>query len=368
MARRKKPTRRRIRRRRNPKWTPQEKNLLKRLYTSASDEEILAAFPGRRLDSIKQYTSKSLRVKRRWKTAGSVNRILTTNQAAQLIGVSPSTFKRAYAKHIPHDIAHHGGFLFDPADVKAWYSDQIDARKIRDRSRKLVLAPEASKILRHILSQLPIDGPELAKHLKIKFATFRNYLEGRNKGVPITLITEAESFLYNYLHGSKIITSFLPASQVGEELRAIKEQLGLGKREMATKLKIPEGTFSRYLYPKIHRDKYIPSKVLVKARKLLEAGASKNLPAKSQIVAALESTGGVQITAARRLGISESTINFLIQRYGLEAKPRLPSERITKKELVQLLKRFKGNKTSVARHLDISNTTLYKLLRMVNLF
>lgn len=356
-------------RRANPIWTPEEKDLLRHLYSSASQEEIKQAFPSRRWDTIQQYASKQLKVKRAIKGPGNVDRPLSLGDAAALIGMASETFER-YAKEIPFDRTYSGAFRFNKQEVLDWYRAKVAAGELRERNRPMVPSKEGSKQLRKILAQLPIDSPEFAELLELPFGTLTNYLTARNKYIPQEVITNAEVILNNYLYGSKIITSRLPVDNASKELRSIKEQLGITRAQFAELLKISTSTLTLYLYPKTRKVKTIPAKILKKARKLLkELKAKVRHPTFKEVKEALKQMRGIRSKAAKYLKITESHLNLLIERYDLEtqAQHRHAVDRITPKQLLQLSKRHRGNKAAMARALGVNRTTVIKLLKMANI-
>jgi len=355
-------------RRRNP-WTSQQKELLRKLYTSVSQEDIQKAFPDKRWDTIQQYASRVLKLKRYKKGPGDVVRDLSTEQAAWLVGMASNTFERHYAREIPHDVTHTGAYRFNKDEVLNWHKAAIGAGRVRDISRAMVSPTEAATRLRAILNQLPIDIPEFAKYLKVSLGTMSRYLTGRAKGVPQEIITEAETFLFNYLHGSKLITSRIPVEQGSMELRIIQGQLAMKRKEFAEALRIKPATLGLYLDAKARDINTIPTAIIKKARALVKEHRASPPPSKRQVLNALRSTNGIRKLAAQKLNISETFCNTLIEFYDLEdhAKPKRAADWITKKELMALMKRFQGNKRAAARKIGVDPVTFYRLLKMAGL-
>lgn len=355
----------------NPRrWTDEEKVELARLYSEATQEDILAALPERKWHSIKLYARRQ-KLRRLREKPGNPRRTISAVAAARLIGMNPTHFKKNHAKHIPHDAAASGGYLFDPQEVQDWYRQSLMEGRLTDKTTKRLSLQEGSTKLRSILEQLPVSSAELADMLSISLAVFRNYLEGRYR-IPISILTDAEALLVNFQFGM-LETLKTPVREASKELHSIKDTLGLTKKELAKVLGIPANTLTNYLYPKNEKLTSMPTKLLKKARKLLQTlkpqRHPKQDPSPEEVVKTLQQAGGVRGTAAKALGISTSRFNSLLQAYDMEllAKPRYAVDRITKQDLVNALKKTGGNKTAAARELDIDRVTLYKLMRLAGL-
>lgn len=356
----------------NPRrWTAEEKAELSRLYPEATQEDILATFPDREWESIKQYASRKMKLRRLRDAPGNPKRTISATAAARLIGMSPTHFKKFHAKNIPHDQAASGGYLFDPQEVKDWYRQGIMEGHLQDKGAKRLPIEEGSTRLRQILKALPMASAELAEKMGISLGVFRNYLEGRFR-IPVSLLTEAEAILMNFQYGM-LETKHTPVIEASKELHSIKEALGLTRKTLAEALRIPENTLTNYLYPKTGKITVVPTKLLKRARKLLETRAPQRHrsqdPTPEMMVQALQQAGGVRGKAAKILGLSSPRFNSLLQAYDMEllAKPRYALDRITKQDLINALEKTGGNKSAAARELGIDRVTLYKLARLAGI-
>lgn len=352
-------------------WTETEKDALIRLYPEAPPEEILKVIPGRKWDSIKQYATRRMKLRRLRNQPGDPRRVLSAAAAARLIGMSPTHFKKTHAKQIPHDVAAGGGYLFDPDEVRSWYHQKVVEGKVLDKQQARLSLEEGSARLRKILNQLPMDAPEFAEKLGISLGALRNYMESRYR-TPVSVVTDAEVLLTNFKFGM-LKSKYTPVDVASKELHRIKDFLGLSKRGLAAALRVPDNTLTTYLYPKTGKVKVVPTIVINRARTLLKTTEPRRHrmqdPTKLEMIEALKKVGGVRGKAAASLGIANPRFNALLHAYEIEhlARERYARDRITKRELVTAMEQSRGNKSEASRLLGITRVTLYRLLQLAGL-
>lgn len=163
----------------------------------------------------------------------------------------------------------------------------------------------------------------------------------------------------------------IPLSEGRTRLRAVKKRLNVNTEEFSKLLRVNRSTLVGYLYGSRNKElKTVPASIVKKAENLTPEMVPANVKRIPLFVVkdALSKSRGKPGATAELLGITPTTLHRMADRFGLsDLIQKKPIERITAKQLFLTMKKHDGHMKGVAAELGIARTTLYSLLKKVNL-